>query len=67
MVKISPSSTGGAGQGARIPGTSWPKKKHKTSNFVTNSVKTLKLVHIKKKKKLLKEGSISKKVILIFL
>ena len=32
-----------------------PKPKHKTVNIVTNSVKTLKVAHIKKKKKNLKK------------
>ena len=37
------------GLGAKIAYTSRPEKpKHKTSNIVTNSIKTLKMVHIKK-------------------
>ena len=52
MVKTSPSNTGGVGsipgQGAKIPHASWPKNQNR-SNIVTNSIKTLKMVHIKKK------------------
>ena len=63
MVKISRSSAGGAGlipgQGTKIPHASWSKYQNRNnrSNTVTNSLKTFKLVHVKKKKnkKLLKE------------
>ena len=44
MVKTPPSNVGH--QGAKI---SWPKTKMENrSNIVTNSIKTLKMVHIKK-------------------
>ena len=36
------------GRGAKIPQAKNPK--HKTSNSVTHSIKTLKMVHIEKKK-----------------
>ena len=54
MVKTSPSNAGGAGsipgQGAEIPHASWPKTQNiNRSNIVTNSIKTLKMVHIFKK------------------
>ena len=53
MVKTVPSNAGGAssipGQGAKTPHASQPKKpKHKTSNVVTKSIETLKMIHIKK-------------------
>ena len=54
VFKISPSNAGGAGsipgQGAKVPHAVWPKKlKHKTrSIIVTNLIKTLTMVHIKK-------------------
>ena len=62
MVKTSPSNAGGMasipGWGAKILHDLWPKQqnliKKKRSNIVTNSIKTLKIVHIKeilKKKK----------------
>ena len=57
MVKILPSKAGGVslipGQGAKIPPASQPKDQNinSSSNIVTNSLKTLKMVHIKKKKK----------------
>ena len=60
MVKTSPSNAEGVGsipgQGAKIPHASRPKtpKRENRSNIVTNSKKTLKMVHIKKKK-ILKE------------
>ena len=39
------------GPGAKIPHALWPKPKHKNrSTIVTNSIKTLKMVRIKKKK-----------------
>ena len=57
VVEISPSSSGSVGsipgQEAKISHASQPKNP-KTSNrskIVTNSMKTLKMVHIKKKKK----------------
>ena len=37
------------GGGAKIPHASWPKNQNR-SNTVTNSIKTSKMVHIKKKK-----------------
>ena len=55
VVKASPSNAGGAGsspgQGAKIPYASWPKNQYANdrSNMVTNSIKTLKMVRIKKK------------------
>ena len=60
MVKTLPSSAGGAGlipgQRAKIPHVPVPKQKQKQeknkkqsrSNIITNSTKTLKMVHIKK-------------------
>ena len=54
VVKTLPSNAGGAGsipcRGAKIPHALGAKKsKHKgRSNFVTDSMKTLKMVHIKK-------------------
>ena len=51
MVKTSPSKAGGVGSipglGAKIPHALRPKNR---SDIVTDSIKTLKLVHIKKKK-----------------
>ena len=40
------------GQGAKIPHASWPKNQNikNRSNVVTNSISTLKMVHVKKKK-----------------
>ena len=54
VVKTSLSNAGGVGsipgQEAKIPHTLGPKKtKQKTEAVVTNSRKTLKMVHIKKK------------------
>ena len=56
---VRPSNAVGAdlvpGWRAKIPSASWPEKKKKKkskSNIVTNSVKTLKMVHIKKKEKI---------------
>ena len=60
VAKTSPSNAGGmgliSGRGAKIPHVSWPKiPKHKKiiyiyiSNIATNSIKPLKMVHIKKK------------------
>ena len=60
MVKTLPSNAGGEGStpgpGAKIPHASGPKNKKQTnkktrSNIVTNSIKTLKMVYIKKLKK----------------
>ena len=55
MVKTSLSNAGGAGliphQGAKIPHAFWQKTNKQTenrNNIVTNLVKTLKMVHIKK-------------------
>ena len=53
MVKTSPSNAEGVGsipgRGAKIPHASWPKNQNiKRKQFVTNSIKTLKIVHIKK-------------------
>ena len=49
MAKTLPSKAGGVGsipgQGAKIQHASWPKDR---DNIVKNSVKTLKMVHIKK-------------------
>ena len=53
MVGTSPSNAGGVGsvpgQGADIPHASGPKTQN-ICNIVTNSIKTLKIVHVKKKK-----------------
>ena len=56
VFKALPSNAGGVGlipdQGAKIPHALRPKHqniKHCYSNIVTNSIKTLKMVHIKKK------------------
>ena len=53
MVKTSPSNAKGAGsipgQRAKIP---LPRNQNiNRNNIITNSIKTLKMVHIKKKKK----------------
>ena len=53
MVKTSPYNAVGVGLipgwGAKIPHASRPKNQNiKRSNIVTNSIKTLKMVHIKK-------------------
>ena len=56
VVMTSPSNVGGScsntSQGIKIPHASWPKKlKHKNrGNIEINSIKTCKMVHIKKKK-----------------
>ena len=51
MVKTSPFNVGGVGSmpgwEAKIPHPWWPKKQNR-SNIVTNSIKTLKMVCIKK-------------------
>ena len=59
VAKTLPFSVGGSipGREAKIPHTSVSKnqnikKKKKRSNIVTDSIKTLKMVHIKKKKNL---------------
>ena len=55
MVKTSPSSAGRVGlipgQEAKIPQASWSKTQNISNrgNLVSNSIKTLKKVHIKKK------------------
>ena len=55
VVKTLPSNAGGAGsipgQGAKITYASGPKNQNikERSSIVTNSIKTLKMVHIKKK------------------
>ena len=53
VVKTWPSSAGGVGfipgRGAKIPQAKNPKQK--TSNSVTHSIKTLRMVHIKIKNK----------------
>ena len=57
VVGTWPSNEGGAssfrGWGAKIPHASWPKNQNIKirSNSVTNSIKTFKIVRIKKKKK----------------
>ena len=57
LIKTSPSKAGGASsipdQKAKIPHASGPKstKGKNRSNIVTNSIKTFKMVHTKKKKK----------------
>ena len=61
MAKTLPFSVGGSipGREAKIPHTSVSKTKtlkKKRSNIVTDSIKTLKMVHIKKKKSLEKEN-----------
>ena len=54
MVKTLPSRAGGAGsipgRGTKMPHASQPKNQNlkNRSNIVTNSIKTLKMVHIKK-------------------
>ena len=52
MVKASPSNAGGAGsipgQGEKIPHASWPQNVKQKQHIVTNSIKTLKTVKIKK-------------------
>ena len=61
MVKTSPFNTGSVGliphQGTKIPHASWPKNQNinNRSNVVTNSLSTLKMVHIKKKKSLIEK------------
>ena len=60
VVKTLPFNAGSvgsiSGQGVKIPHALGSKKPNiKQKQFVTNSIKTLKMVHIKKKKKLLKK------------
>ena len=62
VVKTSPSNVGSAGSipgwGAKIPHALRPKYQknpQNRSNIVTNSIKTLKMVHVKNKKKSKKE------------
>ena len=54
VVKTLPSNAGGTGLihgwGPKIPNASWPKNQN-INSIVTNLIKTLKMVHIKKKKK----------------
>ena len=61
VAKTSPSNAGGTGLipgwGARIPHASW-QKKNKTmdrNNVVADLIKTLKMAHLKKKKKTFKK------------
>ena len=62
VVKTLPSNAGGVGLipglGTKIPNALRPKNQNlKQSNIVTNSIKTLRMVHIqKKKKKILKKN-----------
>ena len=56
MVKTSPVNGGGVGsipgQGAKIPYASRPEnQKNHGGKIMTNLIKTLKMIHIKKKKK----------------
>ena len=46
------------GWGARIPHALWSKKQNvnNRSNIVTNSIRTIKMVHFKKKKNMVMEG-----------
>ena len=61
VIKTSLSNAGGVssipGRGAKIPHASWPKNQNIKQNIVTNSIKTLKMVHIKKIFKKPKEKS----------
>ena len=66
MVKTSPSNTGDAGSisgwGIKIPHSSWPKNQSiNRSNIVSDSIKTFKMVHIKKKKLLKRKKKLKKK------
>ena len=68
-VKTPPSSAGGEGSvpdwGAKIPHAFRPKSQNKNrSHFVTNAIKTLKMVHIKKKKSLKNERLFSPNILL---
>ena len=65
MVKTSPSNTGDAGLisgwGIKIPHSSWPKNQSiNRSNIVSDSIKTFKMVHIKKKKLLKRKKKLKK-------
>ena len=55
MVKTLPSNAGNKGLipgwGAMSPHVLWPKRKKHKIETITNSIKTLKMVHIKKKKR----------------
>ena len=55
------------GWGAKIPHASWPKKQNRKQkkNIVTNLIMTLKMVHIKKKKKERKKDKERKKNLLM--
>ena len=61
VVKTLPFNTGSVGliphQGTKIPHASWPKNQNMNnrSNVVTNSLSTLKMVHIKNKKSLIEK------------
>ena len=66
MVKTLPSSAGSVGSipdwGAKIQHTLWPKQKNR-SNVITNSIKILKMVYIKKNKIILRNVSdVQKKI-----
>ena len=66
MVKTSPSNTGDAGSisgwGIKIPHSSWSKNQSiNRSNIVSDSIKTFKMVHIKKKKLLKRKKKLKKK------
>ena len=62
MVETPPSSAGGVGlipaQGSKTPTCLGPKKQNinNRSYVVTKSIKTFKMVHVKKKKKLFKKS-----------
>ena len=65
MVKTSPTNTGDAGLisgwGIKIPHSSWPKNQSiNRSNIVSDSIKTFKMVHIKKKKLLKRKKKLKK-------
>ena len=58
VVKTLPSNAGGEGsipgQGTKIPYASQPKNPNisKRSNIITKSIKTLKIVHVRRKKRM---------------
>ena len=56
VVKTLPSNAGNKGSipgwGAMSPHVLWPKSKKHKIETITNSIKTLKMVHLKKKKSL---------------
>ena len=63
MVKTSTSSARSEegstpGWGARILHAAWPKQTNHRSDIVTNSIKTLKKLPLKKRKKTFKKGEI---------